>query len=128
MCKYVIPHMKAQNYGKIVNISSVNALIGDKNDMFIRHAYNTSKAAVLGLTLGNGLFLRSVQHYRQCGLPGTVRVGNDAEYAVQIRSFLTGLQRSVSDEPAGTARGSQRSDSVFLQRCVQLCHRSACRC
>ena len=52
MSKYVIPHMKAQNYGKIVNISSVNALIGDKNDMFIRHAYNTSKAAVLGLTLG----------------------------------------------------------------------------
>ena len=27
-------------------------MIGDKNDMFIRHAYNTSKAAVLGLTLG----------------------------------------------------------------------------
>ena len=52
MCKYVIPHMKTRNYGKIVNISSVNALIGDKNDMFIRHAYNTSKAAVLGLTLG----------------------------------------------------------------------------
>ena len=52
MSKYVIPHMKAQNYGKIVNISSVNALIGDKNDMFIRHAYNTSTAAVLGLTLG----------------------------------------------------------------------------
>ena len=48
MSKYVIPHMKAQNYGKIVNISSVNALIGDKNDMINRHAYNTSKAAVLG--------------------------------------------------------------------------------
>lgn len=52
MCKYVIPGMKERNYGKIVNVSSVNALIGDKNDMFIRHAYNTSKSAVLGLTLG----------------------------------------------------------------------------
>lgn len=50
--KYVIPHMMEQNYGKIVHVSSVNAKIADKNDMFIRHGYNTSKAAVLGLTLG----------------------------------------------------------------------------
>ena len=51
-CKYVIPGMKAQGYGKIVNISSVNAVIADKNDTFIRHSYNASKAAVLGLTKG----------------------------------------------------------------------------
>ncbi len=52
MSKYIIPHMLEQKYGKIVNVSSVNAVIADKNDMFIRHGYNTSKAAVLGLTLG----------------------------------------------------------------------------
>ena len=52
MSKYIVPHMKEQNYGKIVNISSVNALIGDKADMFIRHSYNASKSAVLGLTIG----------------------------------------------------------------------------
>lgn len=50
--KYVVPHMKEQGYGKIVNIASVNAVIADKNDVFIRHAYNASKAAVLGLTKG----------------------------------------------------------------------------
>lgn len=50
--KYAIPHMKENNYGKIVNIASVNAVIADKNDMFIRHSYNSSKAAVLGLTKG----------------------------------------------------------------------------
>jgi gluconate 5-dehydrogenase len=44
--------MKAQNYGKIVNIASVNAIVADKNDIFIRHSYNASKAAVLGLTKG----------------------------------------------------------------------------
>ena len=38
--------------GKIVNIASVNAVIADKNDTFIRHSYNASKAAVLGLTKG----------------------------------------------------------------------------
>lgn len=52
MSKYVIPHMIEKNYGKVVNISSINATIADKGDMFIRHGYNTSKAAVLGLTKG----------------------------------------------------------------------------
>ena len=50
--KYVVPQMKERGYGKIVNIASVNAVIADKNDMFIRHSYNASKSAVLGLTKG----------------------------------------------------------------------------
>lgn len=51
-CKYAIPQMKERGYGKIVNIASANAVIADKNDMFIRHSYNSSKAAVVGLTTG----------------------------------------------------------------------------
>ena len=50
--KYVVPLMRERGYGKIVNIASVNAVIADKQDVFIRHAYNASKAAVLGLTKG----------------------------------------------------------------------------
>lgn len=50
--KYTVPYMIQQNYGKIINISSINAVIADKQDLFIRHAYNASKAAVLGLTKG----------------------------------------------------------------------------
>ena len=50
--KYIVPKMKEQGYGKIVNIASINAIIADKNDMFIRHSYNSSKSAVLGLTKG----------------------------------------------------------------------------
>lgn len=50
--KYVVPHMIEQKYGKIVNVASVNAVIADKLDLFIRHGYNASKAAVLGLTKG----------------------------------------------------------------------------
>ena len=52
MCKHVVPHMIEQEYGKIVNVASVNAVIADKQDVFIRHGYNTSKSAVLGLTRG----------------------------------------------------------------------------
>lgn len=51
-CKYVVPHMKERGYGKIVNIASVNAIVADKFDVFIRHSYNSSKAAVVGLTRG----------------------------------------------------------------------------
>lgn len=50
--KYVVPGMIKQRYGKIINIASVNAVIADKQDMFIRHGYNASKAAVFGLTKG----------------------------------------------------------------------------
>lgn len=51
-CKQVLPQMKRQRYGKIVNIASINAINADKEDNFVRHAYNASKAAVLGLTNG----------------------------------------------------------------------------
>lgn len=50
--KYVIPQMKERGYGKVVNIASVNAVVADKFDVFIRHSYNSSKAAVVGLTRG----------------------------------------------------------------------------
>lgn len=50
--KYIVPHMKENKYGKIVNIASINAVMADKSETFIRHSYNASKAAVLGLTKG----------------------------------------------------------------------------
>lgn len=52
MCKYVVPHMRAQKYGRIVNIASINATLADKNPTLWRHSYNASKAAVRGLTIG----------------------------------------------------------------------------
>lgn len=52
MCKYIVPQMKANQYGKIVNIASVNAVLADKVDVLVRHSYNASKSAVLGLTIG----------------------------------------------------------------------------
>lgn len=52
MAKYVVPHMRAAKYGKIVNIASVNAIIADKIPVLWRHNYNATKAAVRGLTTG----------------------------------------------------------------------------
>lgn len=52
MCKYIVPHMKEQKYGRIVNVASVNAIVADKPAPLVRHVYNASKSAVLGLTKG----------------------------------------------------------------------------
>ena len=48
--KYLVPEMKKNGYGKIVNTASVNAVLFDKNEELVRHAYNVSKSAMVGLT------------------------------------------------------------------------------
>jgi|TARA_B100000780_G_scaffold260721_1_gene212684 2-dehydro-3-deoxy-L-rhamnonate dehydrogenase (NAD+) len=45
-CKHVLPYMKKQNYGRIVNIASVAGKEGNAGML----AYSVSKAAVIGLT------------------------------------------------------------------------------
>ncbi|WP_315119544.1 glucose 1-dehydrogenase [uncultured Clostridium sp.] len=50
MSKHVVKHMKKRNYGKIINTSSVCAIIGGKYEPL--HAYNASKGAVISLTKG----------------------------------------------------------------------------
>ncbi len=57
MCKYVVPHMLERNYGKIVNIASVNAIMCDKMEWIQRPAYNASKAGVVGFTKALGTAL-----------------------------------------------------------------------
>lgn len=52
MSRYVVPYMRKNKYGRIVNIASINAVIADKNPELARHAYNASKAAVRGITIG----------------------------------------------------------------------------
>ncbi|WP_029453556.1 SDR family NAD(P)-dependent oxidoreductase [Clostridium algidicarnis] len=55
MSKHVVPHMKEQKYGKIINTASVCGLIGSK--AIPLHAYNASKGAVIALTKGMGTSL-----------------------------------------------------------------------
>ena len=46
MCKAVVPHMKAQQSGKIINISSVAAKVGDS----VRMPYSALKGSVISFT------------------------------------------------------------------------------
>jgi 3-oxoacyl-[acyl-carrier protein] reductase len=48
--RFVVPHMMAQNYGRIVNIASIAGKEGNPN----ASAYSASKAAVIGLTKSLG--------------------------------------------------------------------------
>lgn len=93
--KYVIPVMKKQNYGKVVNISSINAFLADKNDIFIRHSYNASKAAVLGLSKG--------------------MAASYAQYGITVNTVCPGLFESEMTE--GTLFKSQE----FLTKYNTLC-------
>jgi 2-dehydro-3-deoxy-L-rhamnonate dehydrogenase (NAD+) len=46
LCRAVLPHMRAHNYGRIVNIASIAGKEGNPNMV----AYSASKAAIIGLT------------------------------------------------------------------------------
>lgn len=44
--KHALPYMKGQNYGRIINIASINGLVGFAG----KAAYNSAKHGVIGLT------------------------------------------------------------------------------
>lgn len=96
--KYVVPVMINHQYGKIVNTASVNAVVADKQDLFIRHSYNASKAAVKGLTMGMAC------SYGRYGItvnavgPGLFESEMTASTLFQSDEFLKGYAYQV---PAG---------------------------
>lgn len=55
-CKQVIPHMKRNNYGRIINISSASARFGG---VLASVDYISSKAGLIGLTKGLAYELRN---------------------------------------------------------------------
>ena len=57
-CKFIVPHMVENNYGRIVNIASVSGKDGNAN----ASAYSSAKAGVIGLTksLGKELALKNI--------------------------------------------------------------------
>lgn len=65
----VVPGMKARNYGRIVNISSVAGKEGNPNAA----AYSASKAAVIGLTKSLGKELAAYDIAVNCISPATAQ-------------------------------------------------------
>ncbi len=67
--KAVIPHMKAANYGRIVNIASIAGKEGNPN----ASAYSASKAGVIGLTKSVGKELAGYNIAVNCVTPAAAR-------------------------------------------------------
>lgn len=68
-CREVVPHMRARNYGRIVNIASVAGKDGNPN----ASAYSASKAAVIALTKSLGKELADTGVRVNCVTPAAVK-------------------------------------------------------
>lgn len=68
MTKYVIPHMKKQQYGRIINISSVHGKLASP----YKSAYISAKHGVIGLTRTAALELAEHNITVNAVMPGTV--------------------------------------------------------
>ena len=68
-CKYVVPHMKAAKYGKIVNISSLGATVPPSSNVH----YHSGKAGVLGMTVDLAIGLAPYNIYVNAIIPGPIR-------------------------------------------------------
>ena len=95
MSKYIVPGMKERKYGRIVNIASVNAIVADKGDALVRHVYNASKSAVLGLTKG--------------------MAATYARYNITVNALGPG--RFESEMTAGTLFKHQEFMNMYNMRC-----------
>ena len=69
VCKAVVPVMRSQDYGRIVNIASVAGKEGNPN----ASAYSASKAAVIGLTKSMGKELAQTGIRVNCVTPAAVQ-------------------------------------------------------
>jgi 3-oxoacyl-[acyl-carrier protein] reductase len=68
-CKYVVPAMKAQGYGRIVNIASIAGKEGNPN----ASAYSASKAGVVALTKSLGKELAGQDIAVNCVTPAAAK-------------------------------------------------------
>ncbi|MCW5623630.1 MAG: SDR family oxidoreductase [Burkholderiales bacterium] len=68
-CRAIVPHMTANNYGRIVNIASVAGKEGNPK----ASAYSASKAAVIGLTKSLGKELATNRITVNCVTPAAVK-------------------------------------------------------
>ena len=102
-CKYVVPYMKKQKYGKIINISSIGAVQPPAHEIH----YNTAKAGIIGFTYDLGRELAPLNITVNAILPGPIRTsfyermtGSMADTEKDV--FFAALGKKVPMQRAGT--------------------------
>ena len=119
-CRAVLPSMRAQGYGKIVNVTSGTANVGAPVNPSIRHlnAYMSSKAALIDLTERLAQQLEGTDIQANCLHPG----GNTR--------LLHDLIEEVSATDPSLAVHSQRimdESDELMARSVEMAVFLACR-
>lgn len=95
-CKYVVPLMKNQKYGKIINLSSIGGIQPPVHHV----AYNTAKAATLGFTRDLANALAPFNINVNALVPGPIRTSfyherTDKMTDVEKDEFFAGLGNKV---------------------------------
>ena len=83
-CRAIAPHMRAKNYGRIVNIASIAGKEGNPN----ASAYSASKAGVVALTKSLGKELAQTGIVVNCITPAAVRTGMFAQMTQQHIDYM----------------------------------------
>jgi 3-oxoacyl-[acyl-carrier protein] reductase len=99
-CRELSAHMKAHNYGRIVNIASVAGKDGNPN----ASAYSASKAAVIGLTKSLGKELADTGVRVNCVTPAAVKTAIfDQMTPEHIQFMLSKIPMARFGEPEEVA-------------------------
>jgi 3-oxoacyl-[acyl-carrier protein] reductase len=110
-CREVVPHMRASNYGRIVNIASVAGKDGNPN----ASAYSASKAAVIGLTKSLGKELADTGVRVNCITPAAVKTAIFDQISQQHIDFM------LSKIPMGRFGLPQEIAAMVAWLCTEDC-------
>ena len=104
-CKYVVPNMKANKYGKIVNISSLGATFPPSSNIH----YHSGKAGVLGMTVDLAVDLAPFNICVNAIIPGPIRTAffgsrlNDDAFFVELGKTVPLGRVGTPEDIAGAA-------------------------
>src|SRR5712692_6668022 len=110
-CRTIVPHMIAQNYGRIVNIASIAGKEGNPN----ASAYSASKAGVISLTKSLGKELARTGIRVNCVTPAAVKTGMFSQMTQAHIDFM------LSKIPMGRFGEVDEIASLVAWLCTEEC-------
>ena len=110
-CREVLPLMRQQNYGRIVNIASVAGKEGNPN----ASAYSASKAAVIALTKSLGKELADTEVRVNCVTPAAVKTAIFEQMSAEHIAFM------LSKIPMGRFGEPDEIAAMVAWLCTEEC-------